>query len=215
MVTKSLLLAITFYGLFVSRVFSAEWIEVPPPSGPGNDSIYSVAAMTDSDVWVVGHYFSSGYKTLAEHWDGTIWTVVPTPNPSSIANLLAAATALSTKNVWAVGNYGPGATQHTLVEHWNGQRWNVVPSPNVAGEGVANYLWAIGAIAPNDIWVVGDSESSGVPDAPLALHWDGAVWTMYPHRQPSEARFMRSRARRRMMCGRSENWELRARQCKP
>jgi hypothetical protein len=179
MVIKSLLLAITSCGLFVARAFSAAWIEVPAPSGPGSDYVYSVAAVTDSDVWVVGTYYSSGYLTLAEHWDGTSWTTVPTPNVSSISNFLFATTALSTRNVWAVGQELHGPMEQTLVEHWAGQRWRVIPSPNVAGDGVSSYLYAIGAIAPNDIWTVGRSVV-GNTDAPLTLHWDGAVWTIVP-----------------------------------
>ena len=67
MAPKSFLLTIILYGLFVAQGFSADWIEVPPPSGPGSDYIDSVAAVTGSDVWVVGSYYSSGYHTLAEH----------------------------------------------------------------------------------------------------------------------------------------------------
>ena len=156
---------------------------MPPPSGPSSDYIYSVAAVTDSDVWVVGTYYSSGYLTLAEHWDGTGWTTVPTPNVSSRSNFLLATTAISTRNVWAVGNQAHGRTNRTLVEHWNGQRWRVIPSPNAPGDEVESYLWGIGAIAPNDIWAVGESKDG--TNAPLTLHWDGAVWTIVPAPAPA------------------------------
>jgi hypothetical protein len=89
-------------------------------------------------------------------------------------------TALSTKNVWAVGHARLGPTEQTLVEHWNGQRWKAIPSPNAVGEGVSSFLWAIGAIAPNDIWAVGESVDATETEAPLTLHWDGAVWTIVP-----------------------------------
>ena len=59
----------------------------------------SVSAVATDDVWAVG---LRGLGTLAIHWDGTAWTIVPTPTPEGIADL-AAVVALATDDVWAVG----------------------------------------------------------------------------------------------------------------
>ena len=42
-------------------------------------SLTAVDARSPIDAWAVG---SAGTATLAEHWDGTNWSVVPTPAPS-------------------------------------------------------------------------------------------------------------------------------------
>ena len=85
-----------------------------------------MAAVADDDVWSVGR---SGRLTLTEHWDGTSWTVVPSPNgnpnpPAGIrfANWLAGASALSTNDVWAVGYFfeNDAVRQRTLILHWDG-----------------------------------------------------------------------------------------------
>ena len=41
-----------------------------------------VAAVSSNDVWAVGFWVDGlQRRTLAEHWDGTSWTVVSTPYP--------------------------------------------------------------------------------------------------------------------------------------
>jgi hypothetical protein len=96
-------------------------------------------------------------RTLTEHWNGTNWSVIASPNPGNVSfNKLLGVTAISTSNVWAVGYYqsDSGAVQ-TLVEHWNGTSWSVVASPNSAS--TINQLFAVAAVSATDIWAVGTS----------------------------------------------------------
>jgi hypothetical protein len=74
--------------------------------------------------------------TFTLHWNGTAWSEVPSPNPSTAAsatNQLRSVVAVSPDNVWAVGMYENEQTnihQHrTLVLHWNGIGWSIVSSP--------------------------------------------------------------------------------------
>jgi hypothetical protein len=78
-------------------------------------------------------------KTLAEHWDGTSWTIRATRNPGGDHGAaLDGVSCPSAANCTAVGNTG-GATADTLAEHWNGTSWTVQPTPNPAGS-VQNFL---------------------------------------------------------------------------
>ena len=45
--------------------------------------VFAASALSRSDVWVVGDQESGNgmFETLAEHWDGHAWSVVPTPDP--------------------------------------------------------------------------------------------------------------------------------------
>ena len=117
-----------FFGPFTkaARWTGDRWLSTPSLSPLGDDNFASVAAVADDDVWSVGR---SGRLTLTEHWDGTSWTVVPSPNgnpnpPAGIrfANWLAGASALSTNDVWAVGYFfeNDAVTQRTLILHWDG-----------------------------------------------------------------------------------------------
>src|SRR5919106_2710741 len=68
-----------YYGPFpkASRWDGTTWRGTNPQSPTENDEFAGVAAIAPNDVWAVGR---SGQFTLTEHWDGTNWSVVPSPN---------------------------------------------------------------------------------------------------------------------------------------
>ena len=157
-----------------------------------------VVALSPSDVWAVGYMHlgernSDGFGALIEHWDGTEWSITPTPPPHpSIPGDIAYARLYSVaasgpNDVWAVGEasyqYGPSAVSDTLVEHWDGARWSVAPTPDVASpRGIPfDHLFSVAAVSPTDVWAVGSYGTAdffgGRGDHPLVLHWDGIRWT--------------------------------------
>jgi hypothetical protein len=78
----------------------------------GNGAVLqSVSATSATSAWAVGFtqttVFGSGTltTTLAEHWDGTAWTIVGSPSPGTDARL-SSVTATSATNAWAVGSTG-------------------------------------------------------------------------------------------------------------
>jgi hypothetical protein len=66
-----------------------------------------IAAVSATDIWAVGYTTdpTTGLqRTLTEHWDGTKWSVIASPNATSTgSNTLAGVTALSGGTVVAVG----------------------------------------------------------------------------------------------------------------
>jgi hypothetical protein len=150
------------------------WTQVPSPS-PGRrfgSSLTSVDAVSASDVWAVGASGGPGddeSDTLIEHWDGTRWTRVPSPDPVQ-NNQLLGITATSPTDAWAVG-YDLGQSGiETLVEHWNGTRWSVVGGHAVA----LGQLDGVSSSGPHDIWAVGESDAR--VDKTVILHGDGSTW---------------------------------------
>jgi hypothetical protein len=114
-------------------------------------------------------------STLAEHWDGSQWTVVATPAPG-VNSIFLGVAAVGPADVWAVGDYSLTATSAALplVEHWNGSSWSIAAIPSL----FRGLLAAVTAIAPNDIWAVGGwAGDLTSPNQPLALHWDGTSWS--------------------------------------
>src|SRR5438094_3509187 len=65
----------------------------------------------------------------------SVWAVVPTPNVGSDINELAASSALSSTDAWAVGFFRSSNRYRTLTEHWDGTLWSILPSPNVGTAG--------------------------------------------------------------------------------
>jgi len=169
----------------VSASTSCSWSVVPTPSpgGLASASLSGVAAFLASDVWVVGALFD--YLTLSEHWDGTAWTVVDTPNPGPYENIINAVGGSSTDDLWAVGFYRPHGKYpypaSTLILHWDGTSWTVVPGPNPSR---VNALIAVDAVSPDDVWAVGTAtDRSGVAST-LIEHWDGSAWSVVPSQNP-------------------------------
>ena len=67
--------------------------------------VYAITG-SGNDVWAVGIYWNGFFnpRTLTLHWDGSAWSVVPSPNVGSDQNWLNGVTG-SGNDVWAVGWY--------------------------------------------------------------------------------------------------------------
>jgi hypothetical protein len=93
------------------------WTLTPSPS-PGQDynSLQAVTAPRPASAWAVGAtraVQNGAFRTLAEHWNGTSWTVASTPSPGQGDDWLFGVTAVSGGGFWAVGSAGNA----TLPEH--------------------------------------------------------------------------------------------------
>jgi hypothetical protein len=110
----------------------------PDPSTEVN-RFTAVAAVSTSDVWAVGYYDADPDpmveldQSLIAHWNGSTWSVVPSPNVGPSGTVLTGAVAVASNDVWAVGYSSTYGTPQTLALHWNGSRWSVVPTPVVQG----------------------------------------------------------------------------------
>jgi hypothetical protein len=162
----------------------AAWtIQRTPNRSNDFNELTAITTTSASDAWAVGTFrgpSSTAYKTLIEHFDGTSWQVVPSPNVGASSNELNAVSADSSTDAWTAGFEFSGNANRTLIERWNGTKWSVVPSPNV-GSG-SNTLFGVAALSPTDAWAVG--QSVGNVDATVALHWDGTSWNIVPSPNP-------------------------------
>lgn len=170
------------------------WNVVTSPNvNPGveQNDLFGVAAISAKDVWAVGVHSANNqnnYETLIEHWDGTQWSIVPSPNAGSRTNYLYSVAAISSKDVWAVGYYFPdiGSAYQTLIEHWDGTSWSVVSSPSPGS--LDNKLAAIASIpGSNELWAVGYYSSIPGPDQTLIEQWNGSSWSVVPGPNPGSS----------------------------
>jgi hypothetical protein len=156
---------------------------VPLPSGGTNAMLERSSALSSTDVWSVGAVRLRSRRgrtsNLIEHWGGTAWSVIPSPNVGVHVDQLVGVDAVSASEAWAVGTRGRSIGDHALIEHWNGVSWSVVPN------GLHHaYLVDVSASGPTDAWAVGIKTSRN-SDGPVTLHWDGAAWSRV--RLPAEA----------------------------
>ena len=156
------------------------WAVTASPSPMLNQQLNGVAAISPSDAWAVGFMNNSQWasnRTLIVHWDGTSWTRVPSPNPTSGEDELWGVWASSASDVWAVGTYSTAnGGANTFATHFNGSSWTVVPTPNAAPY---NNLHRVFGSSSTDVWAVGTAYIGGEP-APVTLHWNGSSWKLVP-----------------------------------
>jgi hypothetical protein len=143
-------------------------VPMPPVSSSNPNAFYhfnAIKANSPRDVWAVGDSgvtdVPSSQTTLIEHFNGTAWSIVPSPSPGSIDVLSGVTTSNASNNVWAVGADVPAGQSvgQTLTLNWNGTAWNVVASPNTGSTDT------VGAVATNPgaaiVWAVGESGPAG------------------------------------------------------
>lgn len=164
----------------------SSWTIVASPNiGSRSNSLSAVAAVSANDIWAVGSsydYKTETSKTLIQHWDGTKWSVVNSPNPRSVDNQLSGIAVVSNKNIWVVGTYNAGNIYQTLIEHWNGTSWQVVPGANSGTNN--NYLIGVAAISANNIWAVGNYTNSNNVDQTLIEQRNGIQWSVVSSPSP-------------------------------
>lgn len=97
----------------------------------------TLKAVAANDIWAAGNIQyvdpqgSNQSQALIEHWDGTRWSVVDSPNLDGTLNNLTGLAPLAANDIWATGitaNSQAGVTD-PLVEHWDGTSWTTVGTP--------------------------------------------------------------------------------------
>jgi hypothetical protein len=182
------------------------WSLAPSPiaPSPGGYALFGVTCVTSSDCWAVGGARSvtagtSPFGTLTENWNGTSWSIVPSPTPAGTAGaFLRSVDCVDASDCWAVGNTATptGTGQGVLTEQWNGSTWSV----GASAPATATYsqLNGVSCASASDCWAVGTAgatvETSTVPNLPggpgdqgLIEQWNGATWSVVPSYRPATA----------------------------
>jgi hypothetical protein len=176
------------------------WTVVPSPdpvlksgSGFASATLTGISALAPNDIWAVGTYSTvTGTVldsfTLVEHYNGSSWSVVPSPNPAprhplnGARQTLNAVKMVSSTDGWAVGNTfdtasGSFQANGGVILHWNGSAWTVDTSAVIAP---MNVISGISGPSSSDVWAVGERiDTSGpVPlDRAMTLHRNASGWT--------------------------------------
>jgi hypothetical protein len=154
--------------LLLLHYTAGQWTVARAPRFTAGDQVaYQVAAISANDVWAVGdqEVYPNPKQTLTLHWNGTAWSVVPSPNQASdyaSQNLLVDVAAASSTDVYAVGWYASESTNHfqhrTMVQHWDGTSWTVQASPS---PGASADLDGVAALASGGVWTAGEYSDYG------------------------------------------------------
>ncbi|HLW36718.1 MAG TPA: hypothetical protein VKS98_13780 [Chthoniobacterales bacterium] len=154
------------------------WQVVPSPSvDKRTNGLVAIACLSSSSCWAVGYTIdiqTVSVQTLILRWDGTSWTIAPSPNVGTGFNALYGVACTAETSCWAVGFENGGSQAKTLIEKWDGASWTVQTSPNLGVEN--NVLNGVTCNSASDCWAAGYSGVEGAKSA-LLTHWDGTSWT--------------------------------------
>ena len=162
-------------------------VTVPVPAGQ-QATLSAVDDLSPGNAWAVGTSFGGGVgaipagQTLIEHWNGTRWSIVPSPNPAAgvpgDSDMLTSISGTGPNDLWAAGwdNNEANQTIQLLFEHWNGSTWTAAASPTPLRS--AQFASGITAISPDNVWAVGLDETGNSKN--LAAHWNGTAWSIVP-----------------------------------
>jgi hypothetical protein len=176
---------------FVQHLHDGGWQTEQLPVSARYSHLTAIHAINDQDVWAVGDQ-SDGHTghTLIVHWDGSRWTVVPSPNgrrsdrPGHAYSGLQSINGTSPDDMSAVGattQVAPDGQATTLILHWDGHTWSRVPSPNAdPTANTSSMLFSVSAATSTNAWAVGSWNTrpgyGGGGDHTLTEHWNGTRW---------------------------------------
>jgi hypothetical protein len=159
---------------FDGHAWSSLTVPAPPTAKPSYPiALHGVTAISPTDVWAVGTAHSDMYPFptigFIEHFDGTSWKIVPSPNPEGGLPFagsfgLMGIAASSATDIWAVGTYSDPKTGFDLplTEHWDGTSWTMITSAHVPG--VMNVLRGVSALADGTVVAAGFTTMNGGVD---------------------------------------------------
>jgi hypothetical protein len=162
------------------------WAIVPsantsPASG---NSLESVSCTGPMFCMAVGSYQGATAElTLAEVWNGTGWTIVPSPNGSTTDfNQLSSVSCASAASCVAVGAYSNGTSDFTLGESWDGHSWTISPTvnPSTASGNPSQSLSGVACTSSTSCTAVGGYSIDVNTAQTLVETWDGHTWSVVP-----------------------------------
>ena len=120
------------------------------------------------------------YGTLAEAWDGTSWTVLPTPDPAGSPDTeLAGVSCPTTDECVAVGSAVAAGAVTAFAESWDGSRWTIERPPAPAGA-TSSVLAAVACPDPAACWGAGIAWHDSPIGVAMAQDRTASGWTIAP-----------------------------------
>lgn len=185
----------TFHPLLETWNGTSWTIASSPKAAAGSQyALINTTCLSDADCWAVGATLSGPHNNpsagLTEHWNGSSWSVVPSPAPPGPGGaLIVAVTCATSSDCWAAGTLMTNGNQSgALLEHWNGSKW-ALSTFAPSGQAYQEFN-AVTCDGPSDCWAVGTAGPNpqnsdflpifpgAVGDQGLVEHWNGEAWSL-------------------------------------
>jgi hypothetical protein len=168
-------------GTLAERWNGRNWAIQRTPNPPPGGVLAAVSCTTPAACTAAGNLngtSGSGTTTLAERWNGTTWTIQPTPKLSAGEGSFFSGVACQATACTAVGLNLPNSGPRMLAERWNGTSWHIQPMPTPPA---APDVDPPAVACPNLLacTAAGGYTNTG-PHVTLAEQWNGASNSAQP-----------------------------------
>jgi hypothetical protein len=171
-----------------------KWVirSTPAPAPGSIVSLHSVSCTSPDSCTAVGGFTkareSAEEQPLAESWNGTRWTIEPTPNPEAEnGSSLKAVSCSASDACTAAGDYDYfDVDQKIFAMRFDGTTWTMQRQPNPGGEHL-NADTSISCSEPSACISVGSWLTVELEPRPLAESWNGVKWVRQATPHPKHA----------------------------
>jgi hypothetical protein len=183
----------TFHGTGLAESWNGtEWSTqtVAKPAGAKETILEGVSCNSTTSCTAVGWFLGEkGVRTVAEHWNGTSWTIQTTPSlpEGGGVGFLTRVSCISAEACTAVGNYTSGGNIVTLAERWNGKEWTVQTTPNPPEE-TTSVLLDVSCPSTEACTAVGGAQHGANTQITLVERWNGKEWKIQTSPNPAGAK---------------------------
>ena len=148
------------------------WSSGPDTGRERGSSLSGVSCPSATDCVAVGDVAtgSEDSRTLVESWNGTAWSVAPSPDPGSRGDLLAGVSCPTATDCVAGGSSTDGSGNRTMMASWAGTTWSDTPSPDPGTD--VDYVTAVSCVSIDSCRAVGTATTGAATDRTLALSFE-------------------------------------------
>jgi len=163
------------------------------PAGATGSSLSGVSCFTTSSCTAVGAESTGGGNpppdlALAEAWNGSSWSIQPTPSlGAGYDTVLSGVACTGATLCMSVGYdyYNQGPQDAVLAEQLNGSSWTLAP-PQIPAGAYTSVLSSVSCATSAACTTVGTWDNNGVQQ-PLAEQWNGTAWAIQTSPVPAGA----------------------------
>jgi hypothetical protein len=139
------------------------------------DELSGVSYVSPSESWAVGNIgvAEKANQTLTEQFNGSTWSVVPSPDEGTGNNALNGVSMIPGAG-WAVGFAQVGGTYQPLALGWDGTQWSTSPARTFPSDAL---FTGVDTLADGSAWAAGFQRTATGTRQTLIEQESGGTWT--------------------------------------
>lgn len=164
-------IVITFCG---NSGYAQSWRELNPPPNIFNESILSIIADSNGNLYAAGNFKNTNNEFIVAKWDGSNWTELKQGTNALKANNTITCIVKDKKgSIYAAGGF-TNSTGNYAVAKWDGSNWSEVGGSSNALK-PNNFTYAMAVDDSDNLYVAGAfTDSAGKQ---YVAKWNGVNWS--------------------------------------